>query len=143
MPESRFDRNEERYPKLHYFKLSRKSIGAKETALMNLYSKEFNNEFDTRLKSIKSQQTQYQILNDYSETKQLKSKTKSKSMSQIHLRSLGKNVRNGLGHDLDQLTKGKRHEANMSPHPSLTIMVQPNNIDYRKRSTSLSSNFIN
>ena len=38
-----------------------------------------------------------------------------------------------LGHDLYQLTKGNMHEVNLSPYPSLTVMVQPNKIDYTKR----------
>ena len=56
------------------------------------------------------------------------------SASQMHLRSTKKDARKGLGHDLDQLTKGNQHEVNLSPHPSLTIMVQPNKIDYTERS---------
>ena len=134
MPESRFDRNEERYPELHHLKLSRKSIGMKETELMNLYSKEFNHKFDARFMSVKSQETQYPILDDFSKTKQLDFKPIRKFMSKMSPRSLRKNVRNDLGHDLDQLTKGNQHEVSLSPHPSLTIMVQPNKIDYTERS---------
>ena len=48
--------------------------------------------------------------------------------------STTKNFRNDLGHDLDQLIKGNQLEVNLSPHPSLTIMVQPNKIDYTERS---------
>ena len=134
MPESRFDRNEERYPEIHHFKLSRKSIRMKEIALMNLYSKEFNNKFDARITSSKSQETQYPKLNDYSKFKQLDFKTKNNSMSQMNPKLSIKNARKGLGHDLDQLTKGNQHEVNLFPHPSLTIMVQPNKIDYTERS---------
>ena len=58
-------------------------------------------------------------------------------MSQIFpSSSTTKNFRNDLGHDLDQLTKGNQLEVNLSPHPSLTIMVQPNKIDYTQRSMS-------
>ena len=52
----------------------------------------------------------------------------------MHLRSTKKDDRNNLGHDLDQLTKGNQHGAKLSPQPSLTIMVQPNKIDYTERS---------
>ena len=133
MPESRFDSKEERYQDLDPFKFSRMSIGMKETALMNLYSKEFRNEFDARLRSLKSQETQYPKFNDYYKTKQLDFKTKSNSMSQMYSRLSIKNARKYLGHDLDQLTKDNQHEVNLSPHPSLTIMVQPNKIDFTKR----------
>ena len=94
MPESRFDRNEERYPELHHLKLSRKSIGMKETELMNLYSKEFNHKFDARFMSVKSQETQYSILDDFSKNKQLEFKPIRKFMSKMSPRSLRKNVRN-------------------------------------------------
>ena len=120
MPESRFDRIEKRHQaELHHFKSLRSSIGRKERGLVNHHSKKFNNEFDARLQSVESQEMQY---------------PKSKLMSKMSLRSQRKNVRNDLGHDLDQLTKGNQHESNLSPHPSLTIMVQPNKIDYSRRS---------
>ena len=134
MPEFRFERSEYQYPELDHFKLSRKSIGMKETELMNLYSKEFNHKFDAMFMSVKSQETQYPILDNFSKTKQLKFKPKSSFSSQMHLRSTMKDARNDLGHDLDQLTKRNQHEMNLSPHPSLTIMVQPNKIDYTERS---------
>ena len=74
MPESRFDRSEQRYPELHHFKLSKNSIGRKETGIMNLYSNEFSNEFDGRLMSVQSQEKQHPILNNHSKTKGLNSK---------------------------------------------------------------------
>ena len=101
---------------------------------MNLYSKEFNNQFDSRLQSVQSQEKQHPILNLYSKTKRLNFEPKSNSASQMYPRFSRKNVQNDLGHDLDQLTKGNQHEVNLSPHPSLTIMVQPNKIDYTERS---------
>ena len=131
MPESRYYRNDLQYPELHHFKLSRRSIGRTETELMNLYSKEFSNEYDARLMSFKIQE--FPILTDYSKTKQLDFKAKSKFMSKMTPRSPRTNVLSDLGHDLDQLTKGNQHEVNLSPYPSLTIMVQPNKIDYTKR----------
>ena len=39
-----------------------------------------------------------------------------------------------LGNDLDQLTKDNHHELKLSPYPSLTLIVQPNKIDYTERS---------
>ena len=39
-----------------------------------------------------------------------------------------------LGNDLDQLTKDNHHELKLSPSPSLTLIVQPNKIDYTERS---------
>ena len=111
----------------------------KETGLMNLYSEAYNNEFDARLQSVQSQEKQHPILNLYSKTTQLDSKPKSIFTSQIHPRSTRPNVRKDLGHDLDQLTKRNQHESNLSPHPSLTIMVQPNKIDYTERGISLLS----
>ena len=127
MLESRFDRNEEQYPELHHFRLSRKSIGRKETVLMSHYFK------DARLMSVQSQGNQHPILKLYSKSEQLSPKPKRTFTSQ---RSTRKNPRKGLGHDLDQLTKGNHHELNLSPHPSLTVMVQPNKIDYSERSIS-------
>ena len=134
MPESRFERRKLRYPEVNRFQLSRKSIGRTKTGLMNLYSKEYNNEFDSRLQSFESQEKQHPNLNIYSKTTQLKFKPKGSFLSQMHLRSTKKDARNDLGHDLDQLTKGNQHEVNLSPHPSLTIMMQPNKIDYTERS---------
>ena len=135
MPESRFDRSEQRHQaELHHFKSLRSSIGRKERGLVNHHSKNFNNEFDARLQSVESQEKQHPILNHYSKTKRLKFKSKSSFSSQMHLRSTKKDARNDLGHDLDQLTKGNQHGVKLSPQPSLTIMVQPNKIDYTERS---------
>ena len=134
MPESRFDRSEQQHPELDRFKTSRRSIGRIERGLVNHYSKKFNNEFDARLQSVQSQEKQHPILNHYSKTKRLNFEPKSNSASQMYPRSSTKNIWNDLGHDLDQLTKGNQHEVNLSPHPSLTIMVQPNKIDYTERS---------
>ena len=83
--------------------------------------------------SVQSQEKQHPILNLYSKTN---FKPKSTFTSQMHPRSTRLNVRKNLGHDLDQLTKGNQPESNISPHPSLTIMVQPNKIDYSERSTA-------
>ena len=138
MPESRFDRSEQRHQgELHHFKSSRSSIGRKERGLANHHSKNFNNEFDARLQSVESQEKQHPIINHYSKTKHLNFEPKSNSMSQMYPRSSRKNIRNDLGHDLDQLTKGNHHELVLSPHPSLTVMVQPNKIDYSERSTAI------
>ena len=140
MPESRFERRKLRYPELNRFQLSRRSIGKTKTGLMNLYSKVFNNQFEARLQSVQSHEKQHPILNLYSKTTQLNSKPKRTFTSQIiHSRSSKLNLRKDLGHDLDQLTKYNHHEVNLSPHPSLTIMVQPNKIDYSERSISLLS----
>ena len=129
MPEYKFDRIEQRYPELDNFKLSKKSIGRKETGLMNHYFK------DARPTSFQIQEKQHPILNLYSKTKQLNLKPKRTLTSQIVLsRNSMPNLRKDLGHDLDQLTEGNQHEVNLSPHPSLTIMVQPNKIDYSQRS---------
>ena len=127
MPESRFKRSEYQYPELDHFKLSRKSNGKKETILMSHYFK------DARLTYVQSQGNQHPILKLYSKSEQLSPKPKRTFTSQ---RSTRKNPRKGLGHDLDQLTKGNHHELNLSPHPSLTVMVQPNKIDYSERSIS-------
>ena len=124
------------YPELNRFQLSRRSIGRTKTGLMNLYSKEFNNQFDSRLQSVQSQEKQHPNLNLYSKTN---FKPKSNFTSQMYPRSTRLNVRKNLGHDLDQLTKDNHHEVNLSPHPSLTIMVQPNKIDYTERGISLLS----
>ena len=126
MPESRFKRSEYQYPELDHFKLSRKSIGRKETILSNYFK-------DARLMNVQSQGNQHPILKLYSKSEQLSPKPKRTFTSQ---RSTRKNPRKGLGHDLDQLTKGNHHELNLSPHPSLTVMVQPNKIDYSERSIS-------
>ena len=143
MLESRFDRSELQYPELDHYKFSRKSIRRPETGfIMNHYSKEFNNEFDASLLFGESQEKQHPILNFYSKTKQLDYKPKSKSVSQKFSRSSRNNVRKDLGHDLDQLTKGNQLELNLSPLPSLTIVVQPNKIDYSERSTSHQKTYI-
>ena len=134
MLESRYERRKLQYQELNRFQLSRESIGRTKIGLMNLYSKKYDNEFDARLQSVQSQEKQHPILNLYSKTTQLNSKPKSIFTSQIHPRSTRPNVRKDLGHDLDQLTKRNQHEMNLSPHPSLTIMVQPNKIDYTERS---------
>ena len=120
---------------LDRYKLSRKPTGRKETGLANNHSKYFNNKLDAKL-IMASQEKQHSILNLYSKTKLLKFRRKrSNSMSQMFpSSSTTKNFRNDLGHDLDQLTKGNQLEVNLSPHPSLTIMVQPNKIDYTERS---------
>ena len=135
MQESRFERRKLRYQELENFQSSRKSNGRTKTGLMNLYSKKFKDDFDARLHSVQSQDKQHPILNYYSKTMQLNSKPKRTLTSQIvHPRSTRTNVRKDLGHDLDQLTKHNQHELDLSPHPSLTIMVQPNKIDYSQRS---------
>ena len=131
MPESRFERRKLQYPELNRFQLSGKSIGRTKTGLMNLYSKDFHNEFDAMPQSVQSQEKQHSILNLYSKSKELNPKPKRIFTSQ---RSTRKNPRQGLGHDLDQLTKGNQHVLDLSPHPSLTVMVQPNKIDYSQRS---------
>ena len=134
MLESRYERRKLQYPELNHFQLSRESIGRTKIGLMNPCSKKYDKEFDARLQSVQSQEKQHPILNLYSKTTQLNSKPKSIFTSQIHPRSTRPNVREDLGHDLDQLTKRNQHEMNLSPHPSLTIMVQPNKIDYTERS---------
>ena len=138
MPESKYERRKLRYPELNHFQLSRESIGRTKIGLMNPCSKKYDKEFDARLQSVQSQEKQHPILNLYSKTTQLNSKPKRTFTSQIVLsRSSMSNLRKDLGHDLDQLTKGNQHEVNLSPHPSLTIMVQPNKLDYSERSISL------
>ena len=127
MLEYKFDRIEQQYPELDNFKLSKTSIGRKETGLMNHYFK------DARPTSFQIQEKQHPILNLYSKIKQLNSKRKRTFTPQ---RSTRKNPWQGLGHDLDQLTIGNQHELDLSPHPSLTVMVQPNKIDYSERSIS-------
>ena len=96
--------------------------------LITHYFRKYNNHLDARLMSIKSQQP------ITSKTRQLGNTLKSTIKSQMYPKSSRKIVRKDLGHDLDQLTKGNQHEISLSPHPSLTIMVQPNKIDYSERS---------
>ena len=111
MQQFRFDRSEQPYPKLDHFQ-------------------EFNNKLDAK-------ENQHSILDLYSKTRLLRNVPKSNFMSPVHPRLSAKNVRKDLGHDLYQLTKDNHHEVNLSPHPSLTIMVQPNKIDYSKRSMNV------
>ena len=140
MQESRFERRNLRYPELDNFHLSRKSIGRTKTRQINHYLRKRNNEFEARHSSsqIQNQEKQHPILNLYSKTtKQVKKDKKNQSMSRrMFSSSSNKGSKKDLGHDLHQLTKGNQQEANLSPHPSLTIMVQPNKIDYTKRSIS-------
>ena len=136
MLESRYERRKLQYPELNHFQLSRESIGRTKIGLMNPCSKKYDKEFDARLQSVQSQEKQHPILNLHSKTN---FKPKSTFTLQMHPRSTGLNVRKNLGHDLDQLTKDNHHEVNLSPHPSLTIMVQPNKIDYSERGIFLLS----
>ena len=87
----------------------------------------------------KRRKLRYPELNRFQLSRRSIGRTKTGLMNlysafQMHLGSTKKDARKGLGHDLDQLTKGNQHEVNLSPHPSLTIMVQPNKIDYTERS---------
>ena len=134
MLESRYERRKLQYPELNHFQLSRESIGRTKIGLMNPCSKKYDKEFDARLQSVQSQEKQHPIVNLYSKTTQLKFKPKSSFASQMHPIYTRPSVRKDLGHDLDQLTKGNQHEASLSPHSSLTIMVQPNKIDFSERS---------
>ena len=88
---------------------------------------------------IERRNLRYPELNRFKSSRKSIGRTKTGLMNlysafQMHLGSTKKDARKGLGHDLDQLTKGNQHEVNLSPHPSLTIMVQPNKIDYTERS---------
>ena len=134
MPESRFDRSEQRQPEPYHFQVSRKSICRRKTGPNDHYLRMYNNELEVRYSSpqIQNQKMQHPILNLYSEIEQMRKDLKSQSRSSRIFSSSKKD----LGHDLDQLTKGNHHEVNLSPHPSLTIMVQPNKIDYSERSMS-------
>ena len=77
---------------------------------------------------------QIPISNNYPNNNELRQKPISKAMSHVvSTPPYGSSIKKDLGHDLDQLTKTNQHEVNLSPHPSLTIMVQPNKIDYAER----------
>ena len=138
MPESRLDRKEQRYSELNLFQVSRKSISSRTTTgPNNHYLRRYNNEVEVRYSSpqLQNQKMQHPILNLYSGIKQIRKDLKSQSRSsRMFSPSSNKGFKKDLGHELDQLTKGNQHEANLSPHPSLTIMVQPNKIDYSKKS---------
>ena len=138
MPESRLDRKELRHPELNHFQVSRKSISSRTTTgPNNHYLRRYNNEVEVRYPSpqIHFQKMQHPILNLYSGIKQIRKDLKSQSRSsRMFSPSSNKGFKKDLGHELDQLTKGNQHEVNLSPHPSLTIMVQPNKIDYSKKS---------
>ena len=99
--------------------------------LINHCSRKYNNQLKSRSISVQNQGKQSSIP---STTKQLRNVPKSTFTSQMYPKSSRKFVRKDLGHDLDQLTKGNQHEASLSPYPSMTIMVQPNKIDYSERS---------
>ena len=135
MPESRLDRKEQRHPELNHFQESRMSFSSRTTTgLNNHFLRKYSNEADSS-PQIQNQKMQHPILNLYSGIKQIRKDLKSHSRSSrmFSLSSI-KGFKKDLGHELDQLTKGNQHEANLSPHPSLTIMVQPNKIDYSERS---------
>ena len=139
MPESRLDRKEQRHPELNHFQVSRMSFSSRTTTgPNNHYLRRYNNEVEVRYSSpqIQNQKMQHPILNLYSGIKQTRKDLKSQSRSSRRMfsSSSNKGFKKDLGHELDQLTKGNQHEANLSPHPSLTIMVQPNKIDYSKKS---------
>ena len=90
---------------------------------------------------VKQSTRQHPILDLYFKTKQLENNHRGQPLSQMVSRSLKKDTEKGLGHDLDQLTKGNYHEVNLSPNPSLTIMVQPNKLDYANTSEYLRIHF--
>ena len=122
-PESRGEledySNQYQDPEIIHNQSSRKLKG---TSMFNYNYRDDNTNHNSRFMSIQS-----------SKTNQFDSKPKSRSMSKIFSQSSMKGFEKSLGHDLDQLTKGNHHEVNLSPYPSLTIMVQPNKIDYSKR----------
>ena len=86
----------------------------------------YNNEF------IKDLNKNHSLLVVSPKTKKLKDKPNSNSNWQTVVKTI--DFKKDLGHDLYQLTQGNQHEVNLSPYPSLTIMVQPNKIDYTERS---------
>ena len=136
MSESRLDRKEQRHPELNHFQVSRKSISSRtRTGPNNHFLRKYSNEADSS-PQIQNQKMQHPILNLYSGIKQIRKDLKSQSRSSRRMfsPSSNKGFKKDLGHELDQLTKGSQHEVNLSPHPSLTIMVQPNKIDYSKKS---------
>lgn len=143
MPESIFERRKLRNPELDNIQISMDRTKSRQS---NNYLRKYNDELELRYSSaqIQSQEKQHPILNLYSNTKQAKKETKSLSMSsRIFSSSSNKGLKKDLGHDLDQLTRNNQHEVNLTPHPSLTIMVQPNKIDYSERSTTFFSTALN
>ena len=97
--------------------------------MLDNYSRKYNVEFGSRLMSI-NVENQHQFIDSNFE---IINEGKSQSTSQIVAKSSNKGLRKDLGHDLDRLTKGNQHQVNLSPQPSLTVMVQPNKIDYSER----------
>ena len=85
----------------------------------------FNNE------SVQNLNKNHSFLVVSPKTKKLEDQSESNSIWQTVVK--GSDFKKDLGHDLYQLTKGNKHEVNLSPYPSLTIMVQPNKIDYTER----------
>ena len=94
--------------------------------MTELHSMGYNNEF------IKDVNKNHSLLVVLPKTKKLKDKPNNNSNWQTVVKT--NDFKKDLGHDLYQLTKGNQHEVNLSPYPSLTIMVQPNKIDYAERS---------
>ena len=121
------------YLDLDHYQLPRQSTDPTKTELILQFPKECSSKFDAKVMFLLNRQRQISIPHHY--TKPLENRAKSQYMSQLVSRSMRKCFKKGLGHDLYQLTKGNYHEVNLSPYSSLTVMVQPNKIDYSKRST--------
>ena len=137
MQQSRLNLRKLNDPELDNFLLSRKPMIRTKTGLINHYLRKHNDELETihSSPSIQNPEKQHPILDLYSKSKELKKGPNNQfRSSRMVSSSLNNGIKKDLGHDLDQLTKGNQHESNLSPHPSLTIMVQPNKIDYSERS---------
>ena len=118
MPEFKFHRRSLQYLEKDHLQQQRK--------ITEPYSMGYNNE------SVQNLNKKHSLLVVSPTTEKLKDKSNSNSYRQTVVKA--SDVKKDLGHDLYQLTQGNQHEVNLSPYPSLTIMVQPNKIDYTERS---------
>ena len=132
---SELNRSTHSWPDLKHDK--RKAIpnfqGSINVGFVNHYSREYKTLFEERAMTMHSPVKQHFALDLNYMSKQLKIAEKRQQHSLMAPRSPGKGFTKNLGHDLDQLTKQNSHEIYLSPHPSMTIMVQPNKIDYTER----------
>ena len=119
MPEFKFHRRSLQYLEKDHLQQQRKITEPYS------YSMGYNNE------SVQNLNKKHSLLVVSPTTEKLKDKSNSNSYRQTVVKA--SDVKKDLGHDLYQLTQGNQHEVNLSPYPSLTIMVQPNKIDYTKR----------
>ena len=117
MPEFKFHRRSLQYLEKDHLQQQRK--------ITEPYSMGYNNE------SVQNLNKKHSLLVVSPTTEKLKDKSNSNSNWQTVVKASV--FKKDLGHDLYQLTKGNMHEVNLSPYPSLTVMVQPNKIDYTKR----------